>query len=94
MSDSVLPGNNALLRKTKELIISQSIILLAIILLLVSPSTTMTSGQQQEPSTSAQESLPQQTAGISQEVSNNTITLPLLNDSRLEVEQVVDGLYW
>ena len=94
MSDSVLPGNNALLRKTKKLIISQSIILLAIILLLVSPGTTMTSGQQQEPSTSAQESLPQQPAGISQEVSNNTVTLPLLNDSRLEVEQVVDGLYF
>jgi glucose/arabinose dehydrogenase len=94
MSNGVLRDDKDVLRKTKELIISKSIILISIILILVSPSTTMiTSGQQQEAPTSAQEPLPQQPAGVSQqEVSNNTMILPVLNDSKLEVEQVTDGL--
>src|SRR5918997_1433618 len=94
MSNGVLRDDKDVLRKTKELIISKSIILISIILILVSPSTRMiNSGQQQEAPTSAQEPLPQQPAGVSQqEVSNNTMILPVLNDSKLEVEQVTDGL--
>lgn len=65
------------------------------VLLLVSPGIMVAEGQQQQgSSTSPQQPLPrQQPSGIpQQQVSNNTITLPVLNDSRLEVELVIDGL--
>ena len=65
------------------------------VLLLVSPGIMVAEGQQQQgSSTSPQQPLPrQQPSGIpQQQVSNNTITLPILNDSRLEVELVIDGL--
>ena len=66
------------------------------VLLLVSPGIMVAEGQQQQQgsSTSPQQPLPrQQPSGIpQQQVSNNTITLPILNDSRLEVELVIDGL--
>ena len=66
------------------------------VLLLVSPGIMVAEGQQQQQgsSTSPQQPLPrQQPSEIpQQQVSNNTITLPILNDSRLEVELVIDGL--
>jgi aldose sugar dehydrogenase len=80
------------------LIISSIIPLLAAVLLLVSTGGMVAEGQQQlqqqESPTSPQEPLPgQQPEVIPQEqVSNNTIALPVLNDSRLEVELVTDGL--
>ena len=52
----------------------------------------MSRGQQQESSPSAQRSLTEQEAEISQQVSNNTTLVPILNNSKLEVELVTEGL--
>jgi glucose/arabinose dehydrogenase len=87
-------NNSDMVQKQKELIVSTIIILVAV-LLLVPPGIMVTEGQQQqESSTSPQQPLSlQQPGGVpQQQVSNNTFTLPVFNDSRLEVELVVDGL--
>ena len=60
--------------------------------LLVFPGITMSRGQQQESSPSVQRSLTEQEAEISQQVSNNTTLVPILNNSKLEVELVTEGL--
>jgi aldose sugar dehydrogenase len=81
-------------RKVKELFafaIFTTIILA--ISLSVFPGITMGRGQQQESSPSVQQSLTQQAAEISQQqVSNTTALVPMLNNSKLEVELVTEGL--
>jgi glucose/arabinose dehydrogenase len=64
------------------------------ILFLVSPGIIMmSSGQGQELSQSVQQLLPQQAQEISQQQVNNTnIIDPFLNDSKLEVELITEGL--
>jgi short subunit fatty acids transporter len=77
-------------RKIKEL--STFTIIILTISLLVFPGITMSRGQQQESSPSVQRSLTEQEAEISQQVSNNTTLVPILNNSKLEVELVTEGL--
>jgi aldose sugar dehydrogenase len=82
-------------RKVKELFaftIFTTIILA--ISLSVFPGITMGRGQQQESSPSVQQSLTQQAVEISQQqqVSNTTALVPMLNNSKLEVELVTEGL--
>jgi aldose sugar dehydrogenase len=82
-------------RKVKELFafaIFTTIILA--ISLSVFPGISMGRGQQQESSPSVQQSLTQQAAEISQQqqVSNTTALVPMLNNSKLEVELVTEGL--
>jgi glucose/arabinose dehydrogenase len=67
-------------------------IIILTISLLVFPGITMSRGQQQESSPSAQRSLTQQEAEVSQQVSNNTTHVPILNNIKLEVELVTEGL--
>jgi glucose/arabinose dehydrogenase len=86
-------------QKNKESFVF-GIIIMLVVSLLVFPSITMSRGQQQqqleEPlPPSAQQSLPEQPGGLSQEQeasSNTTTTVPVLNDSRLKVELVIQGL--
>jgi glucose/arabinose dehydrogenase len=83
---------STLSREIKELI-ALTIIILAISLL-VFPGIMPSRGQQQEPSPSVQQSLTQQATEISQQqVSNDTTTpVPILNNSKLELELVTEGL--
>ncbi len=82
-----------MVQKQKELVFS-TIIRLVAVLLLVSPGIMGTEGQQQQgsPTLPQQPLSQQQPAGIPQQPSNNTNPLPVLNDSRLEVELVTDDL--
>jgi glucose/arabinose dehydrogenase len=95
-------GNVTCFKKNKELFVF-GIIILLVVSLLVFPSITMSRGQQQQPQLeeslppSAQQSLPEQPGALSQEqeASNNTNTItsvPIVNDSKLEVQVVTQGL--
>jgi glucose/arabinose dehydrogenase len=95
-------GNVTCFKKNKELFVF-GIIILLVVSLLVFPSITMSRGQQRQPQleeplpTSAQQSLLEQPGGLSQEqdASNNTNTntsVPIVNDSKLEVQLVTQGL--
>ena len=89
--NGVFGALGTLSRKIKELFLF-TIITLAISLS-VFPGITMGRGQPQDPSPSVQQSLIQQAAGTSQQqVSNTTALVPMLNNSKLEVELVTEGL--
>jgi aldose sugar dehydrogenase len=90
--NSVLGVPSTLSREIKELI-ALTIIILAISLL-VFPGIMPSRGQQQEPSPSVQQSLTQQATEISQQQVSNTTTIPvpILNNSKLELELVTEGL--